>query len=88
MWVPVRYLSTSGCPAEQPASGSRAPGRCCESCPVTCASIKRPGAAEDLIGMIGCRASTPDRDVVNLGRADRGCQAIWLWPSGRFRRIL
>ena len=22
------------------------------------------------------------------GGADRGCQAIWLWPSGRFRRIL
>ncbi|MET8684530.1 hypothetical protein ABZV77_09975 [Streptomyces sp. NPDC004732] len=21
-------------------------------------------------------------------RADRGCQAIWLWPSGRFSRIL
>ena len=36
----------------------------------------------------GCDAGVPGRFGGSRWRADRGCQAIWLWPSGRFRRIL
>jgi hypothetical protein len=36
----------------------------------------------------GCGAGVPGRFGGSRWRADRGCQAIWLWPSGRFRRIL
>jgi hypothetical protein len=36
----------------------------------------------------GCDAGVPGRFGGSRWRADRGCQAIWLWPSGRFTRIL
>lgn len=34
--------------------------------------------------MLACPAVLEDPG----GEPDRGCQVIWLWPSGRFRRIL
>jgi len=47
-----------------------------------------PGGVPGVVRAGGCDAGVPGRFGGSRWRADRGCGAIWLWPSGRFRRIL
>jgi hypothetical protein len=47
-----------------------------------------PGSVPGVVRAGGCDAGVPGRFGGSRWRADRGCRAIWLWPSGRFRRIL
>jgi hypothetical protein len=58
------------------------------SCWVESEGLGGPGGVAGVVRAGGCDAGVPGRFGGSRWRADRGCQAIWLWPSGRFRRIL
>jgi hypothetical protein len=57
------------------------------SCRVESEGLGGPGGVPGVVRAGGCDAGLPGR-LKDPDGEDRGCQEIWLWPSGRFRRIL